>query len=276
MAKQVTMLESIVQGPMPVGGSERQVERALDEWFKKTERDLTGIFIPDGYAPGANLDLIVYFHGLLDRCGGSASDTVEQYWSNPHFRLRDWVNDSKKNVVLVVPRLSFWDEKTRSKLGMDGDDFLTRVKEVVAAQLKKDPFNWKGGTTIRTIYLAAHSGGGTTMLWLARTLTVGKVPECWGFDSMYSNPQEWVNWAAKGGKYFQFWTDDGGINTADYGYNVNRINSILSNTRDPTSRLAAPNVVIEYAPKPKKFSQSTLEHCEVPHTYFPELMKRLP
>jgi hypothetical protein len=291
MAKQVTMYESIVQGPMPVGDvgdSEKEVGKALNKWFIKAEQDLTGIFIPDGYAPGANLDLIVYFHGLFKPCGGSASDTVEKYWTNPLFRLRDWVNDSKKNVVLVVPRLDDWGVQSGSKLGMEGDDFLTKVQAAVSERLKKDDFRWTGKTTTRNIYLAAHSGGGTTMLHVAQTVTVGKVLECWGFDSMYRHPKEWVNWAAQGGKYFLFWTDQGANNSEDYGYNVTTIQGILKKATTAAgtkgkkdsdaarAALAVPNVVIEYAPKPKTFSKSTTKHCEVPRTYFPELMKRLP
>jgi hypothetical protein len=260
-------------------GFDPRLEKALEEQMRqRTAGDAlhnTGIFFPDSYTPGANLDLIVYFHGLLDRCDGSGSDSIKEYWANKHFRLREWVNDGKKNVVLVVPRL-FERDKTGSKLGMKGDDFLTKVQAVVGERVKTDPFNWAGGVKVRNVILAAHSGGGLTMLRLAQTVTVGKVRECWGFDSMYQLPQEWVNWAATGGKFYQFWTSEGGINSDHYGNNVDKLNKILSDTKDPTSVLAVPNVVVEYAPKPKTFSKSTTEHCEVPRTYWAELMGRLP
>jgi hypothetical protein len=201
---------------------------------------------------------------------------MEKYWQNKHFRLREWVNDGKKNVVLVAPRLGARDKVTDSKLGMSGDDFLKKVLAVISERVKTDPFSWTGGMTIRNIILAAHSGGGLTMLRLAQTVKAGKVLECWGFDSMYQLPQEWVNWAATGGKYFLFWTNQGAINSKVYGYNVDRINDILSNTSDPTTAIALPNVVIEFALKPKTFAKSTAEHCEVPKTYWADLMKHLP
>jgi hypothetical protein len=254
---------------------EKQVEELMHQRAEKDGHNRTGIFFPESYVPGPTLDLIVYFHGLLDRCGGSTSDTVEKYWTNPHFRLRELVNDGKKNVVLVVPRLGPMDD-TGSKLGMSGDAFLTKVQAVISERIKEEPFKSTGETKIRTIYLAAHSGGGLTMLRLAQTVTVGKVRECWGFDSMYQLPREWVNWAATGGKYFLFWTDEGGINTDYYGNNVDTILKILGNTKDPTSALAVPNVVVEYTLKPKTFPKSTKEHCEVPRTYWADLMKRLP
>ena len=252
---------------------EKQVEEKMHQRELSDAQHRTGIFFPDSYVPGPKLDLIVYFHGLLDRCDGSGSDTVKEYWTNKHFRLRELVNDAKKNVVLVVPRLGAMD-KTGSKLGMEGDDFLTKVAAAVADRVKTDPFNWNGSMTIRNIILAAHSGGGWTMLRLAQKVTVGKVLECWGFDSMYQLPQEWVNWAATGGKYFLFWTSEGGINSDHYGNNVDKMNKILNNTKDATSALAAPNIVVEYTPKPKTFSKATTEHCDVPKTYFPDLITR--
>src|SRR4051794_21652930 len=65
----------------------------------------TGIFFPDAYVPSNTVDLLVYFHGLPTPCGGSSSDRVWDFWRSKTFLLRDWVNDSKKNVVLVFPRL---------------------------------------------------------------------------------------------------------------------------------------------------------------------------
>ncbi|HMC64482.1 MAG TPA: hypothetical protein VKI65_06060, partial [Gemmataceae bacterium] len=107
-SKQLTIYAPIIPGQDPSG------------------HDRTGIFFPDKYVPGATVDLILCFHGLLDRCGGSASDTVEKYWTNKYFRLRELVNNSNKNVVLVVPRLGGLD-KNYSKLGMEGDDFLKNI-----------------------------------------------------------------------------------------------------------------------------------------------------
>jgi hypothetical protein len=249
---------------------------AKDAKQGENNRMRTGIYFPEAYQPSANLDLVVYFHGLLDRCGGSGDDSVEQYWRNPHFRLRELTDASKKNVVLVVPRLGARDKKTGSKLGMDGDEFLKKVLEVVVDRVKTEPFSYTSAMAIRNIILAAHSGGGLTMLRLAQTVTVSKVRECWGFDSMYQLPQEWANWAATGGKYFLFWTSEGGINSDYYGNNVDGMNKILGNTKDPTAALAVPNVLMEYSPKPKAFPSTTTSHCDVPKTYWADMMKRFP
>jgi hypothetical protein len=134
------------------------------------------------------------------------------------------------------------------------------------------------------------------MLHLAQTVTKGTVCECWGFDSLYDDLgttfmgpynvkrsrllQDWMEWAAKGGKLFLFWTD--GKHGGGTGINVTKFETLLNTTymvfgravRDPTAALAAPNVTIEHANLPKKFPHSTAEHCDVPQTFFPDLITR--
>ena len=64
-----------------------------------------GIYFPDAYVPSGTLDLLVYFHGQPKPCGGHASDTIRDMWRDSTFPLREMVNKSKKNVVLVAPTL---------------------------------------------------------------------------------------------------------------------------------------------------------------------------
>jgi hypothetical protein len=206
----------------------------------------TGIYFPDAYSPGSSLDLLVYFHGLADRCDGDGRPGIRSLWENANFPLRKLVNDSKKNVVLVAPRLQLDDGLS---LGMDPEPFLNKVVALIAKRVTKDPFAWHGAAptsgpnvdpviTIRKLILAAHSGGGSPMRRMARALVNSKVAtvrECWGFDSMYNGPKEWVEWAAAGGKYFLFYTDQGSIDTETYGYNVRAIQKILAKANDASS-----------------------------------------
>jgi hypothetical protein len=53
-----------------------------------------GIYFPEAYIPSANLDLLVYFHGLPTPCGGSNSDTIRDIWRSSTFQLREMVNKS--------------------------------------------------------------------------------------------------------------------------------------------------------------------------------------
>jgi hypothetical protein len=265
----------------------------------------TGIFFPDKFVPSGTLDLLVYFHGLPTPCGGRNTDKIWDFWRSKTFHMREWVNKSGKNVVFVAPRL----RQTTSglRLDMDADDFLKKVVAVISARAKTAPFNWQGTKSstepkeaavmsIGKLILAAHSGGGTPMLKVAQAAKFATVRECWGFDSMYGFPSQWVDWAARGGKYFLFWTAEGAINSKRYGYNVSSIQGILNKantpaggkaTKDPDAAraaLAAPNVVVVYANKPddaakgfatppvRQFTSSTSSHCEVPQTYWADMM----
>jgi hypothetical protein len=267
-----------------------------------------GIYFPDAYIPSGTLDLLVYFHGLPTPCGGSNSDTIRDIWRSSTFPLREMVNKSKKNVVLVAPRLNL---DGGLKLDMGADDFLSKVVGFIAARVMKDPFKWHGAEPtddqksdpvmhIRNLVLAAHSGGGSPMLKMAQELKaskLAKVRECWGFDSMYGSPSAWVDWAAAGGKYFLFWTAEGANDSKKYGSNVTTMRGILAKanggagsnaTKDPDASrasLAAPNVVITYAPRPtdaakgfmppgggRTFKSSTENHCDVPTTYWGDMM----
>jgi hypothetical protein len=305
LSREMLMAKDIEEGPTtnPKGPAKLTVYPA--SFVKDHGPNDTGIFFPDKYVPGGTLDLLVYFHGLPTPCGGQASDKIWDFWRSSTFRLREWVNKSGKNVVLVAPRLR--GDEGGLHLDMAADEFLKQVVAWIAARVKTDPFNWQGtntstetkdstGMSIGKLILAAHSGGGSPMLLMARTAKFAKVRECWGFDSMYGSPDTWVDWAAQGGKYFLFWTDEGANNSKKYGSNVTAIQNILNKanipagsnpTKDPDAAraaLAAPNVVIVYAPKPddaakgfatppgRKFAGTTTNHCEMPQTYWADMM----
>jgi hypothetical protein len=60
---------------------------------------------------------------------------------------------------------------------------------------------WGGRTpTVGNIILAAHSGGGSAMLRLARSRqrSTANIRECWGFDCLYGEgvSKLWADWAA--------------------------------------------------------------------------------
>lgn len=305
LSREVHMAKDIEESPStnPKGPAKLTVYPA--SIVKDHDPNDTGIFFPDKYVPSGTLDLLVYFHGLPTPCGGHASDRIWDFWRSKTFLLREGVNKSNKNVVLVAPRLR--GDKSGLHLDMAADEFLKKVVAFIAARVKTDPFNWQGtkpstetkdstGMSIGKLILAAHSGGGSPMLQMARTAKFAKVRECWGFDSMYGSPDQWVDWAAQGGKYFLFWTAEGAINSNKYGNNVTTIQGILNKaniragsnaTKDldaARAALAAPNVVVVYAPKPdeaakgfatspgRTFASSTSNHCDVPQTYWADMM----
>ena len=102
-----------------------------------------------------------------------------------------------------------------------------------------------------------------------------------GFRLHVRVPDLWVDWAAQGGKYFLFWTAEGANNSSKYGSNVTTIQGILNKANTPASNkatkdhdsaraaLAAPNVIIVYAPKPddaaRGFAHPPGERSPAPH-----------
>ena len=67
---------------------------------------VTGIFIPDGYQQGVTVDVVLYLHGF--KAEAIKREAIDQYWNSqrfPYGALREGVNASARNVVLVAPTL---------------------------------------------------------------------------------------------------------------------------------------------------------------------------
>ena len=123
----------------------------------------TGVFVPDKYRVGKTVDLVVFLRGY-DVKRPKAATSVGEYWNSPRhpvlksFLLREEVNKSGKNVILVVPPLGPFAEA--GKLADEGGlrAFLDRVSDGL----------WRSGPhadlpqapKVRHLILAAHSGGG--------------------------------------------------------------------------------------------------------------------
>ena len=94
----------------------------------------TGVFVPDQYRVDKTIDLVVFLRGY-DIKRPKAATGVAEYWSSPDhpilksFLLREEVNKSGKNVILVVPPLGPFAEA--GKLTDEGGlrAFLDRVSE---------------------------------------------------------------------------------------------------------------------------------------------------
>ena len=104
----------------------RNEKKECVEYKTFTIRPMTGIFIPENYVPQAEIDLILYLHGHKSSIPGSDA-LIAQYWDgkkHPEFALREEVNASKKNVILVAPTLGLKSE-TGDLVRRNGlDDYL--------------------------------------------------------------------------------------------------------------------------------------------------------
>lgn len=156
---------------------------------------LTGIFLPVGYQPQPQVDLIIYLHGHKIPSGLSASATIADFWSPSHpFQFREGLNASGKNAILVAPTLGVKSSATKltdEKFGLDW-----YVDQVMKVLVTRGPY--KGAAqppAVGSIVIACHSGGGKVMRQLAlmKHRYSGNIREFWGFDCLYNpaDPQMW-------------------------------------------------------------------------------------
>lgn len=178
----------------------------------------TGVFFPSKHKPG-KISLILYLHGNIGgACGGDTENhSIRKVWKQGYFKLREKLDETGKNLILVAPTLSTLDEQ--GKLAQDGGSWY--LDQVIRGILKHGP-GAQGSqaaaedplASVLNIILACHSGGGWPMYSLAKGMTgkTGKygayLRECWGFDCLYQKgttptipPQSaspenlWFEWA---------------------------------------------------------------------------------
>ena len=159
---------------------------------------VTGIFIPEGYQRAATVDLVLYLHGF--KADAIKREAIDQYWNTrrfPYGALREGVNASGRNVVLVAPTLGSRSEAGNLVKPGGLDAFLN---EVLAALRTYGPQSSTGlAPVLGNLIFACHSGGGWPMRQLAggqdRALT--QLRECWGFDCTYNRGDDafWAGWA---------------------------------------------------------------------------------
>jgi hypothetical protein len=156
---------------------------------------LTGIFLPNGYIPGASADIILYLHG--HKGASTSREAIDQHWNSqrfPYRAFREGANASGRNVILVAPTLGAGSE-TGNLLkpgGLDG-----YLQQVLAALQAHGP--WSAAPTLGNLVFACHSGGGWPMRQLAggRGQALAQLRECWGFDCTYNAGDDsfWAGWA---------------------------------------------------------------------------------
>jgi 3D (Asp-Asp-Asp) domain-containing protein/D-alanyl-D-alanine dipeptidase len=169
----------------------------------------TGIFIPENYISQAKVDLILYLHGhTCSKPGPNAS--ISEYWDGSKysiFALREAINDSKKNVILVAPTLGVKSKAGNLVLDNGLDNYVDKVLEALKIY---GPYQGQS-VSLGNLIIAAHSGGGKTMqeLALSSNSYATKIVECWGLDSQYQDASPWIEWARKNpqSKYYSYYCD---------------------------------------------------------------------
>lgn len=165
---------------------------------ERPARPMTGIYIPENYLLQPQVDLILYLHGYHTLY---PSISIDRYWSGsrrfPFWPLREGVDQSGKNVILVAPTLG-----PRSEVGSltDPDGLDAYLDKVLLALVERGPYQTaRQSPTVGNVILACHSGGGYPMrqLALSQQRYSLNIRECWGFDCLYNKDDEtlWAQWA---------------------------------------------------------------------------------
>jgi hypothetical protein len=153
-----------------------------------------GIFIPDGFDLGSHIDLLLYMRGfkIADNIV-----SVESYFKQSYGKLREGVNLSGRNVILVAPALGANSQAGNLVKPGGLDSFL---RQALAAVLEHGGLaNPPNLLTLGHLIIACHSGGGAPVRKIAGGTDEGlaNLRECWGYDSLYHNADVpfWSAWA---------------------------------------------------------------------------------
>jgi len=175
------------------------IDLGIIDQFGVTAAPVTGIFIPEGYVPGATVDVILYLHG--HKAEPIRREAIDQYWNShrfPYGAFREGVNASRRNVVLIAPTLG---SRSEAKRLLDPGGLDTYLGSVLAALHAYGPHRRlsQAPPSLANFILACHSGGGKPMRKLAggRDRALTRLRECWGFDSTYNQGDDgfWAGWA---------------------------------------------------------------------------------
>jgi hypothetical protein len=158
----------------------------------------TGVFIPQGFAYGSQVDVILFFHG--NKRGEFT--TINEYWVSKFYKatLREDLNAAGKSALLIAPTMGAAPGKAltgNTDLGVFGQPggaqcFLDHVMQWLGTY---DPHyslnNTKIIPQVRNIILAGHSGGGSPIHIQMESLKA-KLCEIWCFDVVYYDVTDWM------------------------------------------------------------------------------------
>ena len=155
------------------------------------------VFCPTAAISQAEVDLLVYVHGLLDRCEGPHD--VPGIITQAPFKLAQIINDAHRAIVLVVPHLGWRDHKDAHPIGAPAT--LNGVLAEVLTELGRV----QGGAapTVRNLIIAGHSRAYGVLEPLARAHTdmsmqqgaLAKLSQVWAFDTTYKGRvDDWMAW----------------------------------------------------------------------------------
>jgi hypothetical protein len=152
----------------------------------------TAIFVPDGFSKGPDIDMVLYLHGHEQNDDVS----VSQYLQEDYGKLREGVNASGRNVILVAPTLGPLSQANALTRRSGLDDFVAGCLSALRAHGASE---WPDTLSLRNLIIACHSGGGAPEREIAAggDRALMSLRECWGFESLYQDADLtfWPTWA---------------------------------------------------------------------------------
>ena len=155
------------------------------------------VFCPTAAISQAEVDLLVYAHGLLDRCEGP--HTVPGIITQAPFKLAQIINDAHRAIVLVAPHLNWGNYKDAHPMSEPAK--LNGVLAEVLTELGR--MQGVAAPTVRNLIIAGHSRAYGVLEPLARAHTdismqqgaLAKLSQVWAFDTTYKGRvDDWMAW----------------------------------------------------------------------------------
>jgi len=158
----------------------------------------TGVHLPKPHYPGERLNVLLWFHGFYVR-------DIPALLATDGTRIRDIVEASGKDLVLIAPHLGYVDPSFNGRdafrkhsadfgAGSTCESYLDEVLDAIAPALPRKPSSNTEDTDsafldIENLYIGCHSGGGIAMKTIVGGNALGKykskLQQCWGFDCIY-------------------------------------------------------------------------------------------
>jgi len=158
----------------------------------------TGVHLPKPHYPGERLNVLLWFHGFYVR-------DIPALLATDGTRIRDIVEASGKDLVLIAPHLGYVDPSFNGRdafrkhsadfgAGSTCESYLDEVLDAIAPALPRKPSSNTEDTDsafldIENLYIGCHSGGGIAMKTIVGGNALGKykskLRQCWGFDCIY-------------------------------------------------------------------------------------------
>jgi len=157
------------------------------------------VFIPKGFRPTAQTNIVVYFHGWNNNIDSASAQ----------FNLIEQFSHSNKNAIFVFPEGPKNSPDSFGGKLEEENGFKKLIDDVLKILSEKGKLN---STNIGNIILAGHSGAYRVISYC---LSLGgltpNISDVILFDALYWNTEHFTNWIEDyRGRFINIYTDKGG------------------------------------------------------------------